>query len=313
MLIGFLFVFSNQSAFNHKKKKKVPDNHECLNCHGHPIYTLFSKDSTQKKKMLMCQEQKIDSTQYAHSTHGLFKCTDCHDEGYKIYPHDCDLKFSQMMNCMDCHGDNKKFAKYHFEIIEQEAIKSVHFKKISTFTCWNCHNPHTYVNIFYKAKEDKSLAIEACNNACMSCHDNKDKFRLYSKNKMKDISESHEWLPERERHFKSLRCTDCHAVFWDSIASFHNITTASMAVKNCVECHSMNSRLSTTLYKFEAKAERKKYGFVNSAILNNSFVIGANRNYYLNVISFIIFSALILVLLIHYIIWHYTRKKNKNV
>ena len=310
-LTCLVFVFSRQDEYVPVKKKIIPDNRECMKCHGQSVYTALSKDSTHKKMIQMSAVRHIDSAQYSLSTHGSFKCTDCHDEGYKAYPHDIDLKFKEMMTCMDCHRGNKKFKKYHFNIIEEEAKKSIHFRKIPAFTCWKCHNPHAYVNVFFKGGENKKKAIDACNNACMNCHGNKDKYSLYSKNKMPDISESHEWLPEMDRHFRNIRCTDCHAMFRDSIASLHNISEKSNAVRNCVECHTMNSRMLTTLYKFESKAERKKYGFVNSVILNNSFVIGANRIPFLNVSSFILFSAIVFGLLAHYLLWILTRKKTK--
>ncbi len=315
VLGGFVFILFSQNDNSHKKKRQIPDNHECLKCHGHLSYTALSKDSTQKKKMLMNPERRIDSVQYAHATHGSFKCTDCHDEGYSKYPHDADLKFSQMMVCMDCHGGNKKFAQYNFETIEQEALKSVHSKSIKGFTCWQCHNPHTYVNTYYKSRKDisQSKAIEVCNTACKECHSNPDKFGMLSDKKMKDIAGIHEFLPNYELHFKNVRCTDCHAVIRDSIASNHNIAPVSNAIKNCAECHSMNSRLMTTLYKYTAKSERNKYGFINAAIMNNAYVIGANRNSFLNIVSISILIVVIIAVAVHYSILVYSRKnQNKN-
>jgi hypothetical protein len=47
-----------------------------------------------------------------------------------------------------------------------------------------------------------------------------------------------------------------------------------------------------SLYKYESKAQRQD-GFFNGVIMNESFVIGANRNQYLNYISL---AVLILVL-----------------
>ena len=46
--------------------------------------------------------------------------------------------------------------------------------------------------------------------------------------------------------------------------------------------------LMASLYKFESKAQRRD-GFFNGIILNESYVIGANRNEYLNLLSLVIF------------------------
>ena len=53
-----------------------------------------------------------------------------------------------------------------------------------------------------------------------------------------------------------------------------------------------------SLYKFESKAQRRD-GFFNGIILNESYVIGANRNEYLNLLSLIIFVGVLGVIAIH--------------
>jgi hypothetical protein len=55
-----------------------------------------------------------------------------------------------------------------------------------------------------------------------------------------------------------------------------------------------------SLYKFESKAQRRD-GFFNGIILNESYVIGANRNEYLNLLSLLIFGGVIGVIAIHII------------
>jgi hypothetical protein len=62
-----------------------------------------------------------------------------------------------------------------------------------------------------------------------------------------------------------------------------------------------------SLYKFESK-ERRRDGFFNGIILNASYVIGANRNEYLNLISVLIFVLVIGVIGIHIIL----RIRNKR-
>jgi hypothetical protein len=72
------------------------------------------------------------------------------------------------------------------------------------------------------------------------------------------------------------------------------INPVEKAVKKCNECHSQNSMLMSTLYKFQSKEQRKD-GFFNGIILNQSYVIGANRNEYLNILSLLIFAAVIII------------------
>lgn len=64
-----------------------------------------------------------------------------------------------------------------------------------------------------------------------------------------------------------------------------------------------------SLYKFESKAQRRD-GFFNGIILNESYVIGANRNEYLNLFSLIIFVGVIGMIGIHIVFR--IRKNNKN-
>jgi hypothetical protein len=288
------------------------DNQKCIKCHGQTSYVAISKDSTQHKNCLMSKERRIDTARYAKATHGKFSCTDCHDEGYTKVPHDGELKFTEMLNCMDCHGGNKKFKKYNFETIETEAQKSVHYVNSKEFNCYKCHDPHTFKNTFTQNNSSSKASIDVCNEMCGSCHNNPDKLSLLTKKKLKSFSEAHAWLPESDHHMQNLRCTDCHGEINNNIASMHNILPASKAVRNCSECHSVNSRLTTTLYKFNSKNERKKYGFFNSAIMNNAYVIGATRNQYFNILSFLLFAGIIAMLLGHYTLLKISRKKNKK-
>jgi hypothetical protein len=63
-----------------------------------------------------------------------------------------------------------------------------------------------------------------------------------------------------------------------------------------------------SLYKFESRAQRKD-GFFNGIILNESYVIGANRNEYLNLLSLIIFIGVLGVIAVHII---FRIRKDKN-
>lgn len=79
----------------------------------------------------------------------------------------------------------------------------------------------------------------------------------------------------------------------------HRIQTKDKAVKKCVDCHSKNSMLMASLYKFKAQENRKSYGFLNAAMLGDTYIIGANRNTYLNALSVTVFSLVMLLIFIH--------------
>ena len=53
-----------------------------------------------------------------------------------------------------------------------------------------------------------------------------------------------------------------------------------------------------TLYKFES-LEQRKGGFVNGIMINNSYVIGANQNVWLNRLSLLVFGMTLLVIAFH--------------
>ena len=56
-----------------------------------------------------------------------------------------------------------------------------------------------------------------------------------------------------------------------------------------------------TLYKHQSLEAREKYGFLNAVVMNEAYVIGANRNYFLNLVSVIIFGLVMGGLAIHII------------
>ena len=66
----------------------------------------------------------------------------------------------------------------------------------------------------------------------------------------------------------------------------------------------------SSLYKYQAKENRTQAGFLNAIILNNAFVIGANRNIVLNKISIVTFFAMMGLLLIHLFIQNEYKKNN---
>jgi 5-methylcytosine-specific restriction endonuclease McrA len=204
---------------------------------------------------------------------------------------------------MDCHAYDEEYAEYHFEEIQEEYQKSVHAKRLgNNFSCWDCHDPHTYKT--YARESDDILKVVAYDNEiCLSCHGNEDKFYVYSDDPAATrLIENHDWLPKQEAHFQKVRCIECHTQTHDTLLVAHNILPKEKAVRKCVECHTRDSKLMASLYRHKIPESRGKYGFLNPKLAKDYYVIGANRNVFLNYASLIIFGLVVLGVLVHIIL-----------
>ena len=146
---------------------------------------------------------------------------------------------------------------------------------------------------------------------CLSCHTNFDRYQLLTDHGELDIVQTHEWLPNQALHFTKVRCIECHTQINDTILVAHLLLPKSEAVQRCTECHSQNTRLMETLYKFKSREQRQS-GFFNGIIINESYVIGANRNKYLNILSFIILGGTLFGIGIHLFFRILLHKKLKH-
>lgn len=264
------------------------DNERCFICHGQSRYEYENPNLGRKVRALMSNERIINRKEFYASNHRSFSCTDCHSEMYTEFPHPGELRMEQRFNCIDCHGGDDNWSHLHFDEIEIEYQNSVHFKlEEEGFTCWKCHGPHDY-KISIRTSENLMETILYDNNICLDCHSNFSRFQILSDKEEINILGKHDWLPSQATHFRNVRCIECHTRINDSILVAHQINPKEKAVKNCTECHSRNSLLMSSLYKFQSREQRKD-GFLNGVILNESYVIGANRNAYLNLTSLLIF------------------------
>ena len=284
----------------------VEDNETCLACHGEPKYTLEDPELGRVVTEYMCPDRIIDRDAFYSGVHKAFSCLDCHPYEFEVFPHSVQARLTEMLLCMDCHGYDESFAQYHFEEIEIEFEESIHH--IDEFTCWKCHDPHSY-RAFMRNADDIEEAVLYDNNMCLRCHANYNRFMLLTDREEINVVESHGWLPNQVAHFRSVRCIECHTEINDSILIAHKIMPKSKAVKNCAECHSRDSRLMHTLYKFQVKEERKA-GFANGIIINNAYVIGANQNVVLNRLSVLVFVLTFLVIAFHTVV-RIIKPKNK--
>jgi len=284
------------------------DNERCFKCHGQAKYEYANETLGKQVKALMCSERIVQRTLFYDSNHKNFSCTDCHSEEYTKFPHSGELRMEQKLTCLDCHGGDERFAQYHFEGIDSAYRESIHFKlEDDGFSCWKCHNPHTY-KISVRNNDNLKETIAYDNDICLNCHSDFNRFQLLTDRSEINIIQKHDWLPNQAAHFANVRCIECHTQINNKIPVSHLIKPKTEAVKLCNECHSQNSILMASLYKFESKAQRKD-GFFNGIILNSSYVIGANRNEYLNLLSLMIFIGVIGVIAVH--IFFRIRKNNK--
>ncbi len=282
------------------------DNQKCFKCHGQAKYQYTNESLGKAIKALMCSERIIRKDEFYRSNHKSFSCTDCHSAEYVNFPHPGELRMEPKLNCIDCHNGDET---YHFDAIAEEYQKSTHFKlEEEGFSCWKCHNPHSY-KISVRNSDNLKETISYDNDICLNCHSDFNRFQLLTDREEINLIQKHDWLPNQAAHIANVRCIECHTAINNSLPVAHLIKPRTEAVKLCNECHSKNSLLMASLYKFASKEQRKD-GFFNAVILNGSYVIGANRNEYLNLLSLIIFVGVIGVLTIH--IWFRIRKGKNN-
>ena len=298
-LLLFLSLLINAQNTPEDTIEHSPENTKCFHCHGSATYTFFNEVAERNVTKRMNPYFIVDSVLYYDQNHKSFECIDCHSYDYRTFPHDNELSLETLPTCLDCHEGDDATAAYKFENIDIEFQESVHSTKHSEeFTCWMCHNPHSYkINARNNINIKETIVYD--NNICLSCHADINKYQLISSGENPNVIEKHDWLPNQISHFAHVRCIECHSHTTDSTMVAHQIQTKDKAVKKCVECHSQNSMLMASLYKFKALESRRNYGYLNAAILSDTYIIGANRNYYLNTLSWSIFGLIMLLISIH--------------
>jgi hypothetical protein len=121
---------------------------------------------------------------------------------------------------------------------------------------------------------------------------------LISGNENPQLVQVHNWLPNQELHFQHVRCIECHTEVVDGLNISHNIQEKAKAVKNCVECHSANSRLKSSLYKYQ-NLQKRNDDENGEAIGQASYVIGTHQNPVLKLISILVFLGVLGGIIIH--------------
>jgi predicted CXXCH cytochrome family protein len=314
----------------HKSTENNPNTPNCIYCHtkavtpGYKLSALKLKNNQQELCLSCHLDEKTVKTKFSKSLINFDKSV-----------HGMALKkgIAEAASCTDCHGvHNLQKANKPTSIINKynlaslcgkchialtnEFISSVHgiaLKNGNTDapSCTYCHGEHSIRpvegltdRVFLMNKINKVTVESNRMVYCVHCHSDE---KLAKKYNMLPISKAHEWLPGIARHYETVRCVDCHSSYMPPNLS-HNILPPEKTIKKCEECHSKNSILMTKLYKHERKISQEKFGFINGAILSDAYVIGTTRNVFLESLSIIILSGVIIILLLHALLrWYFSK------
>jgi predicted CXXCH cytochrome family protein len=112
-----------------------------------------------------------------HGKNGV-ECINCHADLTVLRAgEEFTVKELKTPVCAQCHPAETK-----------EYNNSLH-AQVSEKICFSCHDPHSGVPFM-------ELGVEQRQAICTKCH---------------DPQRGHDWLPQKELHFKALECTMCHA------------------------------------------------------------------------------------------------------
>jgi predicted CXXCH cytochrome family protein len=270
-------------------------NDHCLRCHA--MSTLAYRDRQTGDIIHLF----IDSQSLAQSVHGELACTKCHHEDYQHYPHDQQLQAEQLA-CLSCHEDDPERTPYHFDLIAQQFEQSIHATsekaREEQVNCHSCHNPHEFK--VSKVGKDIAAIVQDDNRVCLSCHE-----------EVTDPGQNlHSWLPNREVHWQSVRCVDCHTPMVSaqmaddttqdaSARVSHQILAAEDSNVACVNCHSSDQQLLNRLYAYRSEEDLNRSGLIAKAIFNEAYIIGMSRNSMIDRIALLILFVTAIALLGH--------------
>ncbi len=310
----FLPEFSLASEDAPQDAGAVVDNGACLRCHR--MTTLGYRDKTTGHLVNLA----IDNHALQSSSHKKLACSRCHSgEGYDEFPHEPPEATdgsvataghkSKRPRCPDCHQKEPKFQKYRFEKIARQVEKSVHHGKASGFMgCFSCHDPHNFQ--VGSQKSDMADRVKVANQICLSCHAAEDRVVAGVAPALHALKASHRWLPNTERHWKVVRCVDCHTPKPGTV--IHTVLPAKQANRACVACHTGDSILLSQLYRHQMLQERQKGGFINSMVMNDAYIIGMTRNRWLDIMSVAMLALTLAGLAAHGFGRWLAAKKRKN-
>ncbi len=257
------------------------DSPACMRCHW--METLAYRDPQTREIVNL----SIDREAYEHSVHHELACGDCHDRGYKHYPHRT-TSADEGLQCVECHAQHQDDPDHQppkLEGFDAQFRSSVHAKlEEEPLNCFSCHNPHAFKPLPTDTPVPEVVA--ANNKLCLDCHT-----ELRS-----PVPKGHDWLPRPQQHWGSVRCIDCHTPVDGRglYAPSHELLGADDSNQNCVECHSKGGQLLAQLYVHRAGQEREEKGLFAHAIYNDAYIIGMSRSPLIDLIGLAVVGLLII-------------------
>lgn len=277
----------------------------CLGCH-------INQEGNQYAKTLINYDKSVHGAALRRGNQFAAICIDCHGSHnlQKVTSPTSNINPFKVSNvCGKCHVAITQ--EYHSSVHGVELLKG----NPDVPGCTYCHGEHSIgpmavveERIIQQNRMNFNTLISNRMVFCVRCHTND---TLMAKYNLSTLNKAHDWLPNLQRHWETVRCVDCHSSYEPPNLS-HNILPRDATVKKCEECHSKNSILMTKLYKHEKALSREKYGFINGTILSDAYVIGTTRNVYLDFFSLIIFALVFVFLLIHiFLRWYFRPSKSQ--
>jgi hypothetical protein len=226
----------------------------------------------------------IDPVRFGASVHGRLGCTTCHADGFSTVPHAATRAAAP--GCPECHD---------FDAIVRAVKQSVHAQRVDpAFRCTLCHSAHYFLPAARLA--DAALAVRGANGACLGCHAKGESDRQRQA-ALDRLARRHRFVPHWELHLEAAPCVACHTGADDR--TLHLIRPAAQAVRECAACHARTSMLVTKLYEYRARRERAEWGWLNSVLFNNAYVVGATRNRWLDWATLSLTAVLVAGLAMH--------------
>lgn len=226
-------------------------------------------------------------------------------------------------SCDSCHDG--AFTEVDAQLKSSHHTQTIVDQYGHDFACESCHNPHSLA--FPESADDIKAAIKVANEPCFACHNDLRGYEALTDKKLLDQDMAHWFLPEKNKHFAAVRCIDCHTA--GEGTQTHAITSVEDAVSDCQACHSEDSAITSTLYRydFEKKAfsmldkglfddkeliktnadsianrtgkADSEYGFINQKLLDDRYLIGATPITWIDYLFAIALIGLLVMLAIH--------------
>jgi len=250
----------------------------------------------------------IDPAKFADSSHAELDCLDCHAFTWPFFPHP-EGSYAADLSCLDCHRARRLHGRFDFDEITRQFERSIHVRKLrGRFSCDSCHDPH----VFAAADENSEIraVVQSSNEACTRCHASRTLFSELTDRKFPLLETSHDWLPRPELHWKHVRCVECHTP--DETKFSHEVQSAESSGRFCEKCHSKDSVLLSKLYRHRVNENKERYGFTNSIVFNDAYIIGMTRNEVMDRLFSILLAVVVLFVVGHAVLRAVAARRRKK-